>query len=156
MSFNANFWRKVFHLSSTFAGDRNPTNQDNESRHSTEAQETHDRFCIDISKELIQIIDESWAREKLIPPYHIYIKMAYHLAEEARAGLSEFTIPRELRDHLLEFQEAAVRIAAHHVNKRNGVLIGDVVPRGIVFARKYPEHVLGLVGFLENLIVLDL
>ena len=90
----------------------------------------NDRFCIDISKELIEIIDESWAREKLIPPYHIYIKMAYHLAEEARAGLSEFSIPRELREHLLEFQEAAVRIAAHHVNKRNGVLIGDVVGLG--------------------------
>ncbi len=90
----------------------------------------NDRFCIDISKELIQIIEESWAREELIPPYHIYIKMAYHMAEEARAGLSEFRIPRELKDHLLEFQEAAVRIAAHHVNKRNGVLIGDVVGLG--------------------------
>ncbi|MGD9159105.1 MAG: helicase-related protein [Desulfobacteraceae bacterium] len=90
----------------------------------------NDRFCIDISKELIQIIEESWAREKLIPPYHIYIKMAYHLAEEARAGLSEFNIPKELREYLLEFQEAAVRIAAHHVNKRNGVLIGDVVGLG--------------------------
>jgi SNF2 family DNA or RNA helicase len=81
-------------------------------------------------KELIQIILESWAREELIPPYHIYIKMAYHLAEEARAGLSEFRIPRGLQEHLLEFQEAAVRIAAHHVNKRNGVLIGDVVGLG--------------------------
>ncbi len=90
----------------------------------------NDRFCIDISKELIQIIEESWAREELIPPYHIYIKMAYHLAEEARAGLSEFRIPREFQEHLLEFQEAAVRIAAHHVNKRNGVLIGDVVGLG--------------------------
>jgi superfamily II DNA or RNA helicase len=56
--------------------------------------------------------------------------MAYHLAEEARAGLSEFRIPNELKGRLLEFQEAAVRIAAHHVNKRNGVLIGDVVGLG--------------------------
>lgn len=93
-------------------------------------QRWNDRFCIDISKELIQIIEESWAREELIPPYHIYIKMAYHMAEEARAGLSEFRIPREMKEHLLEFQEAAVRIAAHHVNKRNGVLIGDVVGLG--------------------------
>jgi len=90
----------------------------------------NDRFCIDISKELVQIIEESWAREELVPPYHIYIKMAYHLAEEARAGLSEFRIPREFQEHLLEFQEAAVRIAAHHVNKRHGVLIGDVVGLG--------------------------
>ena len=39
----------------------------------------NDRWCIDISKELIEIIEQSWAREELIPPYHIYIKMAYHL-----------------------------------------------------------------------------
>ncbi|MCF8120620.1 MAG: NgoFVII family restriction endonuclease [Deltaproteobacteria bacterium] len=90
----------------------------------------NDHFCLDISKELIQTIKDSWAREDLIPPYHIYIKIAYHLSEEARAGLSEFRIPRELQARLLEFQEAAVRIAAHHVNKRKGVLIGDVVGLG--------------------------
>ena len=90
----------------------------------------NDRFCIDISKELAEIIQESWAREEMIPPYHIYIKMAYHLAEEARAGLSEFSIPQEFKGRLFAFQEAAVRIAAHHVNKRNGVLVGDVVGLG--------------------------
>ncbi|MCD6334156.1 MAG: NgoFVII family restriction endonuclease, partial [Candidatus Latescibacteria bacterium] len=90
----------------------------------------NDRFCLDISKELVQIIEESWAREERIPPYHIYIKMAYHLAQEAREGLSEFRIPREFQDVLFEFQEAAVKIAAHHINKRNGVLIGDVVGLG--------------------------
>ena len=90
----------------------------------------NDRLCIDISEELIQIIEESWARETPIPPYHIYIKMAYHLAEEARAGLSEFGIPREFGTRFFEFQEAAVRIAAHHLNKRGGVLIGDVVGLG--------------------------
>src|SRR5207249_8618541 len=31
---------------------------------------------------------------------------------------------------LFEFQKAAVKIAAHHLNKRNGVLIGDVVGLG--------------------------
>lgn len=89
-----------------------------------------DRWCIDISKELVEIIDESWAREELIPPYHIYIKMAYHLSQEARAGLNEFRIPRDFQDKLFDFQTAAVKIAAHHLNKRNGVLIGDVVGLG--------------------------
>ena len=46
-----------------------------------------DSWCIDISEELAQIIEQSWAREQLIPPYHIYIKIAYHLSQEARAGL---------------------------------------------------------------------
>ena len=55
----------------------------------------NDNRCLDISDELVQIIEESWAREVQPPPYHIYIKMAYHLSQEARAGLSEFTIPRD-------------------------------------------------------------
>ena len=44
----------------------------------------NDRFCIDISKELVEIINNSWARMEVLPPYYIYIKMAYHLAQEAR------------------------------------------------------------------------
>ena len=89
-----------------------------------------DRWAIDISDELVQVIEESWAREEPIPPYHIYLKMAYHLSQEARAGLSEFQIPREFGNQLFDFQTAAVKIAAHHVNKRGGVLIGDVVGLG--------------------------
>ena len=89
-----------------------------------------ERWCIDISKELAEIIEESWAREERIPPYHIYIKMAYHLSREARAGLNEFRIPRIFEGKLFEFQTAAVKIAAHHVNKRGGVMIGDVVGLG--------------------------
>jgi hypothetical protein len=89
-----------------------------------------DRWCIDISKELAEIIDQSWASEKLTPPYHVYLKMAYHLAQEARAGLSEFRIPTVFGDKLFDFQVAAVKIAAHHLHKRGGVLIGDVVGLG--------------------------
>ena len=90
----------------------------------------NDRWCIDISEELVKIIQQSWAREKRIPPYHIYIKMAYHLSNEARAGLNEFQIPRDFGGKLFEFQTAAVKIAAHHLNRRGGVLIGDVVGLG--------------------------
>lgn len=89
-----------------------------------------DKWCIDITNELIQVIDESWARLESPPPYHIYVKMAYHLAEEARAGLSEFTIPADMRGVLLDFQSAAVRIAARHLEKRGGVILGDVVGLG--------------------------
>lgn len=89
-----------------------------------------DRWCIDISKELAEIIDESWAGDRLVAPYHVYLKMAYHLAQEARAGLSEFRIPSVFGNSLFDFQVAAVKIAAHHLNKRGGVLIGDVVGLG--------------------------
>ena len=90
----------------------------------------NDRWCIDISEELVQIIDESWAREEPVSPYHIYLKIAYHLSQEARAGLAEFRIPKDFGNKLFEFQVAAVKIAAHHLNKRGGVLIGDVVGLG--------------------------
>ncbi len=90
----------------------------------------NDRWCIDISKELLEIIEESWAREAVLPPYYIYLKMAYHLSQEARSGIKEFQIPRDFGNKLFEFQIAAVKIAAHHLNKRGGVLIGDVVGLG--------------------------
>ena len=90
----------------------------------------NDRWCIDISKELTEIIDTSWASEEPFPPYHIYLKIAYHLSREARSGLSEFQIPKVFKNELLEFQQKAVLIAAHHLNKRDGVIIGDVVGLG--------------------------
>ena len=89
-----------------------------------------DRWCIDISNDLVEIIDESWAREVPLPPYHIYLKIAYHLSQDARAGLTEFRIPPEFQKKLFEYQTAAVKIAAHHLNKHGGVLIGDVVGLG--------------------------
>ena len=89
-----------------------------------------DRWCLDISQELIEIIETSWAREDLIPPYHVYVKMAYHLSQEARTGLHEFNIPHDLDDMLFDYQKAAVKVAAHHLNKRGGVIIGDVVGLG--------------------------
>ena len=67
----------------------------------------NDRWCVDITAELIQVIDESWAREETLPPYHIYVKMAYHLAQEARAGLSEFRIPPEFGNRLFDYQVAS-------------------------------------------------
>jgi hypothetical protein len=38
-----------------------------------------DQWCMDISNESIEILDTSWAREEVLPPYHIYLKMAYQL-----------------------------------------------------------------------------
>ena len=90
----------------------------------------NDRWCIDITKELIEIIDNSWAADRLLSPYYIYLKMAYHLSQEARAGLNEFKIPVVFRKELLPFQQASVLIAAKKLNSREGVFIGDVVGLG--------------------------
>ena len=89
-----------------------------------------DAFCVDVTDELAAIIDESWAGEVPVPPYHVYLKMAWHLSNEARAGLDEFRIPSVFGDRLLPYQEAAVKIAARYLNQRGGVLIGDVVGLG--------------------------
>ncbi|MBU4242596.1 MAG: NgoFVII family restriction endonuclease, partial [Nanoarchaeota archaeon] len=89
-----------------------------------------DPWCLDISDELAKIIEESWAGDQERLPYHIYVKMAYHLSQEARTGLNEFRIPKDFGNLLFEYQTAAVKIAAHHLNKRDGVLIGDVVGLG--------------------------
>lgn len=90
----------------------------------------NDRFCLDITEQLIKVLEQSWAREELVPPYLIYLKMAYHLSHEARSGLAEFRIPNDFGKRLLPFQEAAVKLAAHHLNRRDGVLLGDVVGLG--------------------------
>jgi superfamily II DNA or RNA helicase/HKD family nuclease len=85
-------------------------------------------FSIDISQELIAIIEESWASSQLIPPYYVYLKIAYHLSAEAREGLNQYAVPSDF--NLFDFQEAAVRIAANSVMKKNGVIVGDVVGLG--------------------------
>ncbi len=113
----------------------------------------NDRWCLDISKELVSIIEESWARETPIPPYHIYVKMAYHLSQEARAGLAEFNIPADFGNKLFDFQKAAVKIAAHHLNKRGGVLIGDVVGLGKTLMATALARIFEDDYFLETLII---
>jgi superfamily II DNA or RNA helicase len=89
-----------------------------------------ERWALDISAELAQLIESSWAREELVPPHHIYLKMAHHLSTEARAGFSQFRLPQRFEEELFEFQKSAVKIAAQHLNRRNGVMIGDVVGLG--------------------------
>lgn len=90
----------------------------------------NDRWCIDITEDLIAVIEESWAREEIIPPRHIYLKMAYHLSREARMGLTSYDIPPGFHNVLLPFQKAAVLIAARYLKRRGGTLIGDVVGLG--------------------------
>ncbi len=113
----------------------------------------HDWGCVDISDDLVKIINESWAREDLIPPYHIYVKMAYHLSQDARAGLTEFRIPRDFGDRLFDYQVAAVKIAAHHLNRRGGVLIGDVVGLGKTLMATAVARILEDDQGLETLII---
>ena len=89
-----------------------------------------DRWALDVSADLATIIETSWAREDTIPPHHIYLNIAYHLSTEARAGLSQFRLPGRFEQELFDFQKSAVKIAARHLHRRGGVMIGDVVGLG--------------------------
>lgn len=103
-----------------------------------------DQLSYDISDDLAELIETSWASEKLIKPYHVYLKMAYHLCQEAREGEREFVVPAILRNVLLDFQVEAISLAAHYLHRRGGVLLGDVVGLGktlmaIAVARIFQE-----------------
>lgn len=90
----------------------------------------NDPFALDISDDLAHLIESSWAREECVAPYLVYLKMAYHLCEEARQGERDFKLPQVFHGMLLDFQAAAVSLAAHHLHRRGGVLLGDVVGLG--------------------------
>ncbi len=90
----------------------------------------NDTFSLDISTDLIDVLDESWASEKPLHPYLIYLKLAYHLSQEAREGFLQYGVPESMQRQLLEFQAAAVRVAARIVMHRRGVMVGDVVGLG--------------------------
>jgi superfamily II DNA or RNA helicase len=89
-----------------------------------------DRYSIDITDELIQIIDDCWAAERLVDPYLIHLKLAYHLSRDARAGLVEFGLPESMQKKLLAYQSAAVKITARNLMSHSGAIIGDVVGLG--------------------------
>jgi superfamily II DNA or RNA helicase len=112
-----------------------------------------DSRCLDITEELIAVIEESWAGERLLPPYHVYLKMAWHLSQDAREGIKEFRVPHEIRHFLLPFQEKAVQLACRHLNKRGGVLVGDVVGLGKTRVASAIARVMADDQMLETLIL---
>jgi len=89
-----------------------------------------DPFTVPVNPELVELLDGSWAGATPLEPYLVYLKMAYHLSQEAREGLIQFGLPASMARQLLKFQEAAVKIAARIVLDRGGVMIGDVVGLG--------------------------
>ena len=89
-----------------------------------------DQFSLDITEDLIQLIDESWASEKLVDPYLVYLKVCYLVSQEARDGLVEYNLPAGIAEQLLEFQGSAVKTLARRIVIRGGAMLGDVVGLG--------------------------
>lgn len=88
-----------------------------------------DPWCLDVTADLAAIIKNSWAGGP-ISPYEIYIKTAYELSREAIEGSREFKVPKIFDKKMLDFQKQAVSLAAERLNRRGGVIIGDVVGLG--------------------------
>ncbi len=61
--------------------------------------------------------------------------------------------PREFGNRLFEFQKAAVQLAARHVTKRGGVLVGDVVGLGKTLVGTAVAKILEEDCLLETLII---
>jgi len=83
-----------------------------------------------LSDELAELIEKSWASVQLVNPFLVYLKMAYHLSEDARIGERDFKLPKVFQGVLLDFQVAAVQLASRLLYKNDGVLVGDVVGLG--------------------------
>jgi superfamily II DNA or RNA helicase len=88
-----------------------------------------DPFSIDVTDDLIHVLASSWVRDDQPSPYHVYLRLAYELSRDARAGLT-LDIPNEVRKILLPHQESAVRVATRLLERRGIAVIGDVVGLG--------------------------
>ena len=89
-----------------------------------------DPSSVDVTGDLLSLLDECWARSSPPEPYLVYLKMAYHLSQEARDGLIAYGLPTDLRATLLEHQAVAAQFAAGALDRLGGVMIGDVVGLG--------------------------
>lgn len=90
----------------------------------------NDKFSLDVTEDLIEVIDESWASETPLTPYEVYLKVCWHLSRDVREGLIEYTLPPILRNQLLEYQESAVKTLSRRIMTKGGAMLGDVVGLG--------------------------
>ncbi|MCH9779819.1 MAG: NgoFVII family restriction endonuclease, partial [Alphaproteobacteria bacterium] len=83
-----------------------------------------DKYSIDISQILIDLIDGSWLT--LRKPYDVYMRIVYFLSQQQ---VSIPAAPRGL-PQLFDFQEVAVRRTLNILTSWRGAVIGDVVGLG--------------------------
>lgn len=90
----------------------------------------NDRYTMEITSELIELIEESWAGDKQPTPYDVYLKVCWHLSRDVRDGLAEYGVPTALQSELLDYQSSAVKTLARRIATRGGAMLGDVVGLG--------------------------
>lgn len=91
----------------------------------------NDAFSLDITQDLVKVLDEGWPGLPHPTPWEIYLKIAMHLGSEAIGGASQFAlIPPPFDRELYDFQKTAVQLLLRHLDKRGGAMLGDVVGLG--------------------------
>ena len=88
-----------------------------------------DRFSLDITAEIIDLIANSWADEEQPTPFEVYLKVCHSLSQDARDGIG-YVLPKSMSDLLLDYQESAVRTLSRRIVRRGGTMLGDVVGLG--------------------------
>ena len=88
-----------------------------------------DRFSLDITAEIIDLIANSWADEEQPTPFEVYLKVCHSLSQDARDGMG-YVLPKSMSDLLLDYQESAVRTLSRRIVRRGGTMLGDVVGLG--------------------------
>jgi hypothetical protein len=106
----------------------------------------HDNFSVDITSELIEVIENSWAIIEQPSPRLVHLRLAYELSRDARAG-KNLDIPDAIAGKLTKWQDAAVRVATRMISTKGIAVIGDVVGLGktlvgTAIAASYGESVL--------------
>jgi superfamily II DNA or RNA helicase len=92
-----------------------------------------DVYSVDLTDDLINILENSWVNNEQPRPRSVHLRLAYELSREARSGKS-LDIPKKLLDEMMPWQEDAVRIATRILEQRGLVVIGDVVGLGKTLA----------------------
>lgn len=88
-----------------------------------------DPFSLDITTEIIDLINSSWADPVQPTPFEVYLKVCHSISEDARDGLG-YVLPASMRSLLLDYQETAVRTLSRRIVRRGGTMLGDVVGLG--------------------------
>jgi hypothetical protein len=88
-----------------------------------------DDFSLDITAEIIELIENSWADESQPTPFEVYLKVCHSLSQDARDGMG-YVLPKSISDLLLDYQESAVRTLSRRIVRRGGTMLGDVVGLG--------------------------
>ncbi|MCS7154122.1 MAG: phospholipase D-like domain-containing protein, partial [Bacteroidia bacterium] len=88
--------------------------------------------AVDISQDLAEAIEKSWAFQTEIHPYHLFLRIAYHLCEPVLSA-QRIEIPsifKEKKTELLPHQVEAIVQLLYLLKSRKGALLGDVVGLG--------------------------